>query len=831
MDTNILDEISNFIFTSKYARYDEKLGRRETWLETVGRLEKMHLKKYGFLSKEDKEQIKWAFDLVRDKRVVPSMRSLQFGGKAIETVNERIFNCAVRHVDSLRSFSEIFFLLLCGTGVGIGLSKDFLGRLPDLVNASDKTGTVITYIVEDTIQGWADSIEALLSCYFRNTPYTGRKIVFDFSRIRPKGAPLKTGGGKAPGYKGLKNALNKIKQHLDHVIEYKNLNRLRAIDAYDILMHCADAVLSGGVRRSATSVVFDLDDLEMINAKTYIKVDKTWSFDKDGKLTLGGQTFDLYIGKVEYEGIKYEVVIKDYEYEILKKDKTLYWKHIFPQRGRSNNSVLIERDNINLEQFKDIIERTKQFGEPGFVFGVKRQLFNPCFPGYVELFTKTGKKKLADILIGEEVWSEAGWTKVISKWSTGIKRVYAYKTEIGKTLYATKDHKILQSGVKIPINDADSIDFFNREGKLKTVQISTREFIEEEEVFDLTVDNKEHTFWCNGFNVSNCYEIGFFPITEDSIAGVQMCNLTSMNGRKIKSLKEFSECVIAASIIGTLQAGYTKFPYLSNAAESLTNEEALLGVSITGILDSPEILLNPEYQKEMSNLAVKVNQDWASKININPAARVTCVKPEGTTSIFLGCGSGIHPHHAQRYFRRVQCNKLDPVYKFFKKVNPHACEESVWSENKTDDVVTFPIQVPGNQRTKRDFSALEQLQNVKLTQENWVMGGVSQYNKKPISHNVSCTITVKPDEWEEVTKYIFENREFFAAVSLVGASSDTDYPQSPNQAIRPEDEAFWNNLVENWKHVDYTKLKEEDDQTNLTSEIVCAGGACELVTV
>src|SRR5258706_81265 len=140
-----LEEISNFIFFSKYSRYNDKLGRRETWNEAASRVENMHLKKYSFLSNKDKEQISKAFDLVRDKRVVPSMRSLQFGGKAIEAKNEKIYNCCVRHIDSLRSFSEVFYLLLCGCGVGLGMSRYFLNRLPDLVSEKDKTGSVLTY--------------------------------------------------------------------------------------------------------------------------------------------------------------------------------------------------------------------------------------------------------------------------------------------------------------------------------------------------------------------------------------------------------------------------------------------------------------------------------------------------------------------------------------------------------------------------------------------------------------------------------------------------------------------------------------------------------------
>src|ERR1700747_2117062 len=265
---SMLEALADFTFTSKYARYLPEAQRRETWQETVARVEQMHLRRYAYLPPEDLEAIKDAFSLVYGKVVLPSMRSMQFGGTAIEVKNERMFNCAATHIHSPRSFAEFMFLSLCGTGVGIGLRKKFINRLPDLVDASDKTGTVLLYSIEDNIEGWADSIEALLNCYFRANPYSGRKIVFDYSKIRPPGSPLKTSGGLAPGHESLKAAHIKIKRLLDHIIEIHHQKRLKSIDVYDILMHCADAVVSGGIRRSATIALFEPDDAEMMAAKT-----------------------------------------------------------------------------------------------------------------------------------------------------------------------------------------------------------------------------------------------------------------------------------------------------------------------------------------------------------------------------------------------------------------------------------------------------------------------------------------------------------------------------------------------------------------------------------
>lgn len=694
---DFLQEIADFTFTSKYARYDEKKGRRETWEEAVGRLEKMHLKRFSWLPKEDLAEIAWAFDRVREKLVAPSMRSLQFGGKAIESHEARIFNCSVRHIDSLRSFAEVFYLLLCGCGVGIGLSKRFLDRLPDLVKADDKNGTVVAYVIADDIEGWADSVEALLMCYFRNTPYTGRKIVFDYSKIRKKGSILKTGGGKAPGYKGLKRTHEKVKQLLDSIIEEHKQPRLKTIDAYDILMHCADAVLSGGIRRSATSIVFDLSDDDMMNAKTTFKVDKSRRFAKDDET-------GLYHGQVIIKKRAYDVELNEWDYQQLKDKNQIGWFPIEPQRARSNNSVLLLREEATHEQFADIIEKTRQFGEPGFVFANhKNQLFNPCF------------------------------------------------------------------------------------------------------------------------------EIGFIPVTADGVCGTQFCNLTTQNGGKINTKAKFRDATIAATLVGTLQAAYTHFPYLSPAAQKLTEEEALLGVSITGIMDNPDILLDATLQKEMAELAKETNARWVAKIGVKPAARITCVKPEGTSSLVLGTASGIHPHHARRYFRRIICGKNENPYRFLKKVNPHAVEESVWSANKTDDVATFPLTISDKAMIKADLNAIQHLDLIKSTQQNWVMTGITESNKKPIEHNVSCTVLVKDDEWKTVIDYLYQNRRFFSAVSLLPLTGDKIYKQAPMEAVLTvEDEKKWDELISQWKHVDFRQLKEDEDETKLLQEASCAGGMCEL---
>ncbi len=326
-----------------------------------------------------------------------------------------------------------------------------------------------------------------------------------------------------------------------------------------------------------------------------------------------------------------------------------------------------------------------------------------------------------------------------------------------------------------------------------------------------------------------CFEIGFIPVTKDGVCGVQFCNLTSINGAKIDTKSKFLDAVKAATIVGTLQAAYSEFDYLRPASKQLTEGEALLGVSITGIMDNPKILLNPDYQKEGADLAVRINKIWAKRLNVNQAARITCIKPEGTSSLVLGSASGIHPHHSRKYFRRIQCNKLDPVYRHFRKSNKHMCRESVWSANKTDDVVTFPIQISDKALVKDDITALQHLKYIKSTQQNWVIPGTTEANTNDIEHNVSCTVVVKDDEWDRVFKFLYDNKKYFGAVALLPKIGDKLYEQAPLESIIDEkDEQRWTSIVDKYVSVNYKTFKEKEDTTEVQDTVACGGGACEI---
>ena len=309
LESKILSEITTFM---KYAKYIPKKQRRETWKELVDRNKAMHLEKFPNLATE----IEAAYEFVYDKKVLPSMRSLQFAGKPININNARLYNCCFLPINHTDAFSEVMFLLLSGTGVGYSVQKNHVEQLPP-INKPTKSRR---YLVGDSIEGWADAVKVMIESYMKGKAFPE----YDFSDIRAKGALLLTSGGKAPGPEPLKDCLHNIQKILDRK---QNGEQLTTLEVHDILCFVADAVLSGGIRRSAMISLFDLDDDDMLTCK---------------------------FGN---------------------------WWETNPQRGRSNNSAVIVRHKIEKEVFLDLWKKIEMSGsgEPGFFFTNDPSWgLNPC---------------------------------------------------------------------------------------------------------------------------------------------------------------------------------------------------------------------------------------------------------------------------------------------------------------------------------------------------------------------------------------------------------------------------------------------------------------------
>lgn len=320
-----------------------------------------------------------------------------------------------------------------------------------------------------------------------------------------------------------------------------------------------------------------------------------------------------------------------------------------------------------------------------------------------------------------------------------------------------------------------------------------------------------------GIYWTNNKDWGTNPCCEIALRPYQCCNLTEINAGAINTQREFNEAASAASFIGTLQAGYTDFHYLNPKWRVACEKEALLGVSMTGIASGTVENLDMEWA---SQCVVDTNREVAAKLGINPAARSTCVKPAGTTSLVLGTSSGIHAWHAPYYIRRMRAGKDEALAQYMAKAAPGLVEQDVTKENQV--VLSFPQKAPDNAtlRTEPMMRLLERVKNVSL---KWVANGHTSGTNQ---HNVSCTISVKNDEWEELAIWMWENRNYYNGISVLPYFGAEAYPQLPFEDITKEQYEVMLPLL---KGVDISKVFEEDGSSvDLAAELACAGGGCEI---
>ena len=616
LSSEILSDITVYM---KYARFLEDKDRRETWEELTTRNKEMHLKKYPDL----KEEIEEAYNFVYDKKVLPSMRSLQFGGKPIEISPNRVYNCAYAPVDDWRVFSEILFLLLGGTGVGYSVQTHHIEKLPEIRKPNPNRAR--RYLVGDSIEGWADSVKVLMKSYF----FGGSTIEHDFSDIRPKGSLLVTSGGKAPGPEPLKTCIRQIKSILNNK---EDGDQLTSIEVHDIVCHVADAVLAGGIRRAALISLFSADDDEMISCK--------------------------------YGN----------------------WWELNPQRGRANNSAVLLRHKVDQEFFSDLWDkiRLSNSGEPGIYFS----------------------------------------------------------------------------------NDKD-------------------------------------------YGTNPCCEIALRPF--------QFCNLCEVNASTVSGQQDLEDRIGAATLIGTLQAGYTDFHYLRPIWQRTTQREALLGVSLTGIASNRIRDLD---LKKAGRSAKEKNKEVAKKIGINQAARITTIKPAGTTSLALGCSSGIHAWHSEHYIRRVRVGKNEAIYNYLAANHPELVEDEYFRPHDTA-VISVPQKAPNGATIRENETSLDLLERIKFFSQNWIKPG---HRKGQNTHNISATISVKDGEWTEVGRWMWDNRNFYNGISVLPYDGGS-YVQAPFEECSEE---TYYKMMAHLNRVDLSLIRETEDNTDLQGELACAGGACEI---
>jgi len=926
--------LSDITVWTKYAKFLPEKNRRETWEELVTRNMEMHIRKFPKLEGAIRDTYRFVFE----RKVLPSMRSLQFGGLPIEVNPVRQYNCSYLAIDDYRAFNETMFLLLSGTGVGYSIQKHHIEKLPTIQRAIRTK----KYLVSDNIEGWADAVKVLVKSYLGLSSW---RPLFDFRSIRAKGERLITSGGVAPGPEPLRICL----AHIEAIFERKkDGEKLTSLECHDILCHIADAVLSGGIRRSAMIALFDKDDEEMLTCK-----------------------FGL-------------------------------WYETNPQRGRANNSVVLLRDGVEKSEFLDLWKKVElsNSGEPGFFFTNDLELgTNPCFTGDMRLLTESGYKSFRELSLEGPVSLINAKGEVVegSVWSNGVKKTVVLKLSNGKEIKCTPDHRFMlpdgseclakdtQSKRLTPLylpnqtideyvkygfiqgdgatgrldsethrsmeiyfgqNDLDVAEIFGYSetgrkyvngyneilsllgmdsnplptrkfpkyfsdfsieqrksflkgmysangsvittsriaykttskelakqlvsiliglglnpyvttNKEKLVEFSNGNYTckesydinigryneiawffenigfvqnykmvalkellvarapivqsikdgDEVEVFDFNLQDDTHWGVVEGVVAHNCGEI--------SLNSMQFCNLVEVNASDVVDQKDLEERIKAAAFIGTIQASYTDFHYLRPEWKRTTEREALLGIGMTGIASGK--VLNLDLQAA-AKVAKKLNEDLAEVLGIMPAARITTVKPSGTSSMVLGTSSGVHAWHDEYYVRRMRIGKNEAIYTYLSIYHPELLEDDLLYPS-IQSVVSVPIKAPVGAITRSSETAISFLERVKFLHETWISPG-HVYGKN--THNVSATVTLKPTEWEEVGEWLWNNRDSYTGLSFLPESLGS-YKQTPFETI---DKETYEELLKHVTELDVTKIVEINDNTNLNDQQACAGGAC-----
>ena len=948
-----LEALSKTIVWSKYAKYVPELNRRETWDEIIDRYEDMLCRKYPSVSTQIKDNV--AF--IRQKKVLPSMRALQFAGKAIEVNNARAYNCCFLHIDSYHAFSETMFLLLGGTGVGYSVQKHHVDKLPEIHRPTKKR----KYVVQDSIIGWADAVKALMKSYFG----LGSLPDFDFNDIRPKGARLVTAGGKAPRPEPLKLCLFHVQAILDRK---KDGEKLTTLECHDILCHIANSVLAGGIRRSAMIALFSHDDENMVTCK----YGNWWELNEQRgrannsavllRYTTNKEEFDALWHRVELSGSgepgiywtnnlewgtnpccfigstlvatadgRNAVTIKqlcdeNYQGPVYSMQSqtgqvvTSYCSKVWKSRENAELVKVLLDDGSSFTCTPDhrIMLRNGQYIQAQhLVEGTSLMPFNSykrSDRNYRMIQSNTGRDiaQYAHVAQYYDIIKEGynsqhihhkdgngfndlpenlevidaiehnrqhmlGKNNAFHKMSNGVREQWSEKqssrqkgeNNTNSNGLATEEmimrcfDRTVQKRTKLSyqeVLDSCGVKFLSK-GRLKEMKAETVgefaeklaelanhkvisvEFLSErEDVYDMTVEgthnfaiitsSKDENFiTSSGVFVHNC-EIALRPF--------QFCNLCEINVDNIESQQDLNERVGVAAFFGTLQAGFTDFHYLRPIWQKTTEKDALLGIGMTGIASGKILNLN---LKEATDHARVMNQVISEKIEINSAARITCIKPSGTTSCVLGCSSGIHAWHNDYYLRTIRFGMNEAIAHYFMDNHPGLWEID---ELRPQDTicVRFPIAAPKDSILRTE-TAIDTLERVKKFSIEWIKPGHINGDN---THNVSATISIdknrlytygedelvqvdaeddladKFDEWVAVGEWMWNNREFYNGLSVLPYWGGT-YSQAPFEDITEEE---YNKRSDLLKDIDLTKVTELDDNVEFSQTNACSGGNCEV---
>lgn len=762
MTNPFTNQMQQFQFLDKYSRFDHELGRRETWEESVERSVQylMELSE-NKLDSQDYNDIRQA---MLNMEAFPSMRLFAMAGDAARRDNSVLFNCSFVGVDSILSISEALYLSMSGVGVGYSVENRYISKLPVIGSFESKYHSLAntTMIIDDTQAGWAKAFEIGLSIWM-----SGSDMEFDYSLIREAGTVLKTKGGRASGYGVLRDLLDFTRKTIMNC----SSRNLTSIEVHDIMTSIGDCARSGGNRRSAMISLFDATDEAMLHSK-----DNGW------------------------------------------------WKDT-PQRANANNSIVIENE-LSREEVASIMQTMHSGGggEPGMFLRQNTTKFaprrdknhtfgtNPCQPDFAKVLTRDGEKRIAEIEIGDEIYSQDGWVEVMRILNQGVKSVYSYGVDGYGVFVGTRNHKILtREGDRVAIDtcfreDIDIPLLNENNGSIVYAKVDECAFVGDYEVYSLTVDGDNHTYWTSGMSVCNCGEIG--------LRSKSFCNLSQAIARTDDTYKSLAKKVRIATIIGTIQSSATNFEYISDKWRENTEDERLLGVDITSQMDAHH-LFDSDVFSNLRGVAIDTNREYAKKLGINQSVAITCNKPSGNSSVLFNCSAGLHSRWSDYYIRRVRINAHSPMLELFKFHQvPLSPENGQTVDNATAFVAEFPMKAPDGSITNGSRSAIAQLEWWKLNKVYWT------------EHNPSCTISYKKEELASMIDWLYKEQHIIGGLSFL-PFDDHYYPLAPYQSISEE---IYEEMVNNFPNIDFSLLQhlESEDNTTVAQELACSSGVCEI---
>ena len=772
------DPLREFVYIRTYSRWIPELGRREMWPETVQRYMDFIKGKCG--DKLPEQTYKNIQDAVLNMEVCPSMRLAQFAGPAAERCNVCVYNCAYSAPETFKDLADILYLSCSGCGVGFSVEKHNVDKFPSFV-AEEKPNTVFEYLVEDSKEGWCDSVIFALEKYFE-----GAQVDFDYSQIRPNGARLVTSGGRASGPEPLKELHRFIYDRIKSR-RSEGKTRLSTLDVHDIICKIGSCAIAGGQRRAALISISDLGDQEIRDCKN----GNIWVNNSQRYLANNSAAYNVKPTQVQFMK----------EWLALAESGT-------GERGIMNRSglskVLPER-------------RVKFLGEDK----IKHLGMNPCVTIDTEILTTDGWKPVYE-LIGKVTELLVNGSKVYTTtkgfWKSAENReVFQLELENGSILDCADDHRLR---VLFDDNDEDDqgcgwIELKNiNKGDL--VQICDKSIYQSfcrvksitkleglHDVYDCTINHaKIHWYNSNGILSHNCGEIQIQPF--------QFCNLTEVVCRPDDTEDSLMRKVSIATVMGTVQSSFSDFKYIDSKWKKNQDDERLLGVSLTGIMDCPA-LNQPGILEKLKKQAISVNREHAEFLGINPSHAITTVKPSGSVSQLVNSASGIHPRFAPYYIRRIRISDNDPLLKFMKA---QGFEIHNAPEAANTSVLEFPVKAPEGAVTVDQVSALEQL-------EHW-----KRYKREWTEHNPSISVYVKPDEWLPVSKWVWDNWDDVLGISFFPYCNHV-YDLAPYEEITQKEYEL---RLSKLKHPNFAELinYEREDHTEIEKTVACAGNSCEL---